>query len=222
MEADRFERQKKLAANSTSFLTPKGSFLRSTIISNAKEHKENFVVGVTKLENEDPPQYECEVRGVKEAWMVQIEIEPFYGCHEISCSCGMVEKDAVPCIHIFAAVKSKKIPNLMPTNVMPYCWTSEMWRKQFPNEMTNRCNIDMNFLKLKYEPNTKLRYMPDFVGKRKRGRPKGKKRIKSALELAMAKKKGKKRKRPADDDGLGPDDVDFGFTVSDYDGEVEL
>ena len=71
----------------------------------------------------------------------------------------------------------------------------------------------MNFLKLKYEPNTKLRYMPDFVGKRKRGRPKGKKWIKSALELAMMKKKGKKRKRPADDDGLGPDDVDFGFTV---------
>ena len=34
--------------------------------------------------------------------------------------------------------------------------------------------------------------MPDFVGKRKRGRPKGKKCIKSALESAMEKKKGKK------------------------------
>ena len=53
-------------------------------------------------------------------------------------------------------------------------------------------HIDMNFLKLKYEPNTKLRYMPDFIGKRKRGRPKGKKRIKSTLELAMVKKKGEK------------------------------
>ena len=41
-----------------------------------------------------------------------------------------------------------------------------------------------------------------------------KKRIKSALELAMEKKKGKKRKRPLDDDGLGPDDVDFWFSIA--------
>ncbi len=109
-----------------------------------------------KLDNDDPPQYECEVHGLKEAWMVQIEIEPFYGCHKVACSYGLVENDVVPCIHVLAVVKSKQVPNLMPTNVMPYCWTSEMWRKQFPNEMTNRCNIDMNFLKLKYEPNTKL------------------------------------------------------------------
>ena len=34
--------------------------------------------------------------------------------------------------------------------------------------------------------------------------------------------KGKKRKSPADYDGLGPNDVDFGFSVGDYDGEVEL
>ena len=109
-----------------------------------------------KLDNDDPPQYECEVHGLKEAWMVQIEIEPFYGCHKVACSCGLVEKDVVPCIHVLAVVKSKQVPNLMPTNVMPYCWTSELWWKQFPKEMTNQCNINMNFLKLKYEPNTKL------------------------------------------------------------------
>lgn len=56
MEAERFERQKQLAANSTSFLTPKGSFLRTNIIKNAKENKENMLVWVTKLENDDPPQ----------------------------------------------------------------------------------------------------------------------------------------------------------------------
>ena len=56
--------------------------------------------------------------------------------------------------------------------------------------------------------------MPDFVGKRKRGRPKGHVRIKSALEIAMTKKhSGKKRKRAEDDDGLGPDDYEFGFGV---------
>ena len=56
MEAEQFERQKQLAANSTSFLTPKGSFLRTNIIKNAKENKENMLVWVTKLENDDPPQ----------------------------------------------------------------------------------------------------------------------------------------------------------------------
>ena len=68
----------------------------------------------------------------------------------------MVEKDIVLCIHVLAVVKSKQIPNLMLTNVMPYYWTSEMWQKQFLNKMTNQCNINMNFLKLKYKPNTKL------------------------------------------------------------------
>ncbi len=64
--------------------------------------------------------------------------------------------------------------------------------------------------------------MPDFVGKNKCGRPKANARFKSALEKAMTKKKGgKKRKRAEDDDGLGPDDVEFGFGV-DFDGEENV
>ncbi len=74
---------------------------------------------------------------------------------------------------------------------------------------------------MKYTANDNLRYMPDFVGKNKRGRPKANARFKSALEKALTKKKGgKKRKRAEDDDGLGPDDVEFGFGVSEaLDGE---
>ncbi len=54
--------------------------------------------------------------------------------------------------------------------------------------------------------------MPDFVRKKRRGRPKANACFKSALEKekAMTKKKGgKKRKRVEDDDGLGLDDVDL-------------
>ena len=40
-----------------------------------------MLVQVTKLDNEDPFQYECEVCGLKETWLVQTEIEPIYGCH---------------------------------------------------------------------------------------------------------------------------------------------
>ncbi len=32
-----------------------------------------MLVCVTKLENDNPPQYECEVHRLKEAWMVQID-----------------------------------------------------------------------------------------------------------------------------------------------------
>ena len=79
----------------------------------------------------------------------------------------------------------------------------------------------MNFLKLKYEPNTKLQYMPDFVG---RGRSADQK-IRSASRVHLNwrwRKERKKRKWPDYDDGLGPNDVNFGFSVGDYDGEVEL
>ncbi len=63
--------------------------------------------------------------------------------------------------------------------------------------------------------------MPDFVGKNKLGQPKANARFKSALEKAMTKEKGgKKKKRPEDDNGLGADDVEFGFGVSEaLDGE---
>ena len=65
---------------------------------------------------------------------------------------------------------------------------------------------------MKYTGNDNLRYMPDFVGKNKHGRPKANACFKSALEKAMTKKKGgKKRKWAEDDDGLGLDDVEFGF-----------
>ena len=106
-----------------------------------------------------------------------------------------------------AVVKSKLIPHLTPTNVMPWCWSSVAWKRQFPATAKIACNIDMEYLKSKYTPNPRLRYMPDFVGKRKRGRPK--------------KDKGTKRKRSEDDDGLGLDDIEFGFRV-DFDGEENV
>ena len=105
---------------------------------------------------------------------------------------------------------------------MPHCWSAATWRRQFPKEASIACNIDLDYLKLKYTANDKLRYMPDFIGKRKRGRPKGNTRYKSAIEKAMETKKPKKmRKRPIDDDGLGPDDVEFGFGVQTSNGNVD-
>jgi hypothetical protein len=66
MEAERFERQKQFAASCESALTNKGSQLRLEVLNKAKENKEGLRVGVTKLDNEDPPHYECVVRSIKQ------------------------------------------------------------------------------------------------------------------------------------------------------------
>ena len=44
-------------------------------------------------------------------------------------TCGVVEKDGVPCMHVMAFVKSKLIPHLTPTNVMSQCWSTTVWQK---------------------------------------------------------------------------------------------
>ena len=214
MEAERFERQKTCAARCTSVLTYKGSYLLEGVLDKLKNGSETLHVDVEKMNNEDPPYYECVVRGLKEMWTVQMAIDSEDGFYQNTCTCGVVEKDAVPCVHVCAVVKSKLVPNLTLTNVMPHCWSTVAWRRQFPASASNACNIDMEYLKSKYPPNNKLRYMPDFVAKRKRGRPQKKSRFKSAMELAMQKKSPRKeRKTAADFDGLGPDDVEFGFKV---------
>ena len=223
MEAERFERQKDYAARNIGLLTKKGSEMRTEILMKAREDSnENFCVGVTKMDNVDPPHYECVVRGATKMWTVEIACVDDDGFYENSCTCGVIEKDTVPCMHLMAVVKSKLIPHLTPTNVMPWCWSSVAWKRQFPAMAKIACNIDMEYLKSKYTPNPRLRCMPHFVGKRKHGHPKKDGCYKSALEVAMKKKKnGTKRKRAKDDDGLGLDDIEFGFRV-DFDGEENV
>lgn len=214
MESERYERQRTYAMNCETRLTPKGNYLRSAVWKQMKEFDDDFTVVV----QEEESQYNCCVRGKKTGkYEIDIVSEPCqYGCYEHSCSCGTPEKDGVPCVHVMALVKSKVLPFLTPTNVMPYYWTTKMWRVQFDeNGGVNSAPITREYLTVKYEPDESLRYMPDFVAKRKRGRPKKNKRIKSALELALLSKKKKKEKkrRPREEDLLGPDDVEFGFNA---------
>ena len=214
MESERYDRQRTCAMNCATVLTPKGNALRSAVLENLKEFDDDFGVAVKKEES----QYNVCVRG-KKTGVHELDIvsEPdSYGVYENSCTCGTVEKDGVPCVHVMALVKSKALPFLTPTNVIPYYWTTQQWRAQFDetNEAVNSATITREYLTMKYKPDESLRYMPDFVAKRKRGRPKKTERIKSALEKALAKKKKVKKKRPSEEDLLGPDDVEFGFTIS--------
>ena len=53
----------------------------------------------------------------------------------------------------------------------------------------------MEYLKETHEPDNSIRYCPDVVGVRKKGRPKKGSRKKSPLEEALAKSRGEKNER---------------------------
>ena len=53
----------------------------------------------------------------------------------------------------------------------------------------------MEYLKETHEPDNSIRYCPDVVGVRKKGRPKKGSRNKSPLEEALAKSRGEKKVR---------------------------
>lgn len=80
-------------------------------------------------------------------------------------------------------------------SAMPFFWSTNWWRKQFPMEETICCNIDLQYLKEQHEPDNSILYCPDIVGLRKKGRPKKDNRKKSPLEEALAKSCGEKNVR---------------------------
>ena len=93
-----------------------------------------------------------------------------------------------------AVVKSSRIEGLTASNAMPYWWSTECWRNQFPVDTNVTCNFDMEAIRATPEDRT-MRYCPPYAAARKTGRPKIDKRLKSPLEGK------KKRKRAAETTG---------------------
>jgi hypothetical protein len=77
---------------------------------------------------------------------------------------------------------------------MPYWWTTECWRSQYPADINVTCAFDMEALREKPEDKV-MRYCPPYAAARKTGRPKIDKRTKSPLE---GNKKRKKNERVDD------------------------
>jgi hypothetical protein len=98
---------------------------------------------------------------------------------------------------MIAMVKSSRIEGLNPNNAMPFWWTTECWRRQYPVDSNVTCNFDMDALRATPEDRA-MKYCPPFAGARKAGCPKNDKRIKSPLEGK------KKRKRAAETTGEQP------------------
>ena len=116
--------------------------------------------------------------------------EPIYGVRGSSCTCGVHQVEGVMCRHAVAVAKSGRGEGLTLVNGMPYWWTTDQWRSQFPQDENARSCPSIAILKNIYEASDHLFFIPDFVGARKKGRPKTIDRYKSSLEKALRKIKG--------------------------------
>ena len=72
---------------------------------------------------------------------------------------------------------------------MPYWWSTEHWRRQFPLDTVVNTYLTMSMIKGKFEPHHDVRYCPDWTAPNKAGAPKKGKRLKSPAEQASKKRK---------------------------------
>lgn len=193
MEADRFSRMRDSAWAHDGLLTPYGRLLADEIWKEVPNHRD-YTIQKAEFEL----YHEFKVRGNhtgSQNQTVKVMKEVFRGHRATSCTCGVPQMTSVPCRHIVAVTKSGKADGLNMVTAMPFFWSTNWWRKQFPMEETIRCNIDLQYLKEQHEPDNSILYCPDIVGLRKKGRPKKDNRKKSPLEEALAKSRGEKNVR---------------------------
>ena len=101
-------------------------------------------------------------------------------------------------MHMVAVVKSARINGLTPNNLMPEWWTTEMWRKQYPQDVHSLNDFCIESLRLLEQPNQSMRYCPPFVALNKAGRPKEGTRKKGSLEETKPKKRKSSLKEAVD------------------------
>ncbi len=119
---------------------------------------------------------------------VTIPKVPTKGSYFGRCTCGLSQRDAMPCEHMAPVVVSSRIPALSQTNIMPFWWTRAQWQLQYRKDVWVECYANMEVIRAEYEPDERNRYCPAWSAPNKAGRPpKGKRRI-SVLEQAMGKR----------------------------------
>jgi hypothetical protein len=165
-------------------LTPYGRKMRDAIFEKVDFWKYNIRMGESRDD-----RYECTVTRVgvgrghvdRRCYIVKEESER--GTVFGGCSCWIPHTDGVPCHHMImiAVVKSSRIEGLNPNNAMPFWWTTECWRRQYPADTTfGTFNFDMDALRVTPEDKA-MKYCPPFAAARKTGRPMNDKRNKSPL-----------------------------------------
>jgi hypothetical protein len=123
-------------------------------------------------------------------------VEDSYGSRFGTCTCGKPKKDGVPCQHMVTVVKAMAIDGLSRVKIMPYWWTTALWREQYAADEYCRTDVSLDSIKATYHPDDKLRYCPEYMVAKK-GRPKTNARKKSVADHIeeSSKKKRKRRKK---------------------------
>ena len=193
MEADRLDCMKDRAWAHDGLLTPYGRKLVDEVYKEVPNHRD-YTIQRAEYELYE----EFKVRGNhtgSQNQTVKVMKEMYMGHRATSCTCGVPQMTCIPCRHIVAVAKSGKSEGLNLVTATPYFWSTGWWRNQFPREDAIRCNIDVEYLKERHGPDNSIRFVPDVVGVRKKGRPKKGSRKKSPLEEVLAKSRGEKNVR---------------------------
>ena len=113
---------------------------------------------------------------------LEFPLEEYHGSRFGKCTCGAPNVLGVPCQHMVAAMKSGEITGLNEDNMMPYWWTTQQMRLQYPLDITIQADMDMAALKSEGLPENTIRCCPSLAAPNKAGRPKLSSRIRGALE----------------------------------------
>ena len=145
LEGDRFNAGKEKAWNWDQPLTPKGMDIMRDVFDSVRliefrlsmQEDETHHIGLVRKNLVTATEYE--VRIPKVAYM---------GSYFGTCTCGIPARDGVPCKHMVVIVKSSTIPDITRTGIMPFFWSTEQWRRQYPIEVMYNTDITMAQVKL--------------------------------------------------------------------------
>ena len=90
---------------------------------------------------------------------------------------------------------SSRISDITRHTIMPYWWTTDQWKRQFPLNAIANCNTTLAVIREDHEPSGNYRYCPDWSAPNKAGRPKKNERRKSVVETAVGTRGRKAAKR---------------------------
>ena len=194
LECKRFSKQRAKAGSSDSFLTPRGTVEYEEVFEGINAL--DFTITIVSQNK----SYECTVRQNMMSSrhlmgkMVVLK-QPVKGSFFGTCTCGVDKRDSIPCKHMAALLVSARIPDIARHNIMPYWWTTDQWKRQFPLDTVANSNTNMAMIHDDHEPSGNYRYCPDWSAPNKAGRPKKNERRKSVLETAGGTRGKKAAKR---------------------------
>jgi hypothetical protein len=128
LEGEGYSRWNLQVWNHDQVLTPKRMDLMRDAFVNVdprdykmSKHEDNLNFEITVRKN---------LTGAKN-YLVTLPKEKRLGSHFGTCTCGVPSKEGVPGKHMVAIVKSAMFEGMKRTDIMPYFWMTDRWKRQY-------------------------------------------------------------------------------------------